>query len=131
MATPPLCPAFFSRSRAPFFPGRRTWPAPCCCRPWLLSSRKLSPLPAPFFPCALLCKQRAPSSLFSVVPADCLSKCAASHVLPTRYFIKRSEQHAVDARRVFAVSAQPQTSSSFTPVRQRRSLFVSHRHFLR
>jgi hypothetical protein len=48
MATPPLCPAFFSRSRAPFFPGRRTWPAPCCCRPWLLSSRKLSPLPAPF-----------------------------------------------------------------------------------
>jgi hypothetical protein len=31
----------------------------------------------------------------------------------------------IDARRVFAVFAQPQTSTSFTPVRPRRSLFNS------
>nr|ACG28539.1 hypothetical protein [Zea mays] len=32
-----------------------------------------------------------------------------------RCFALRSEQHVVDARQVFAVFAQPQTSTSFTP----------------
>jgi hypothetical protein len=45
--------------------------------------------------------------------------------LPARCFVEPRGQHAVDARRVFAVFAQPQTSTSFTPVRPRRSLFDS------
>jgi hypothetical protein len=40
-----------------------------------------------------------PSSLSSVVPAGCSSKCVASRALPARCFVKPSGQHAADAHR--------------------------------
>jgi hypothetical protein len=108
-------PVRFSSSRLPFF----TWPntAPC---PWMQQQQ----------PPLLPHKTAAPDSLHTAcftrsaqcaVDARCVldEMCSKSRVvdflqqprrlraLRARCFIKRSEQHAVDARRVFAVFAQP------------------------
>jgi hypothetical protein len=45
----PWWPSTATSMDAPPPCSRQGWPAPCCRRPWLPSSRKLSPLPAPFF----------------------------------------------------------------------------------
>ncbi|NP_001357954.1 uncharacterized protein LOC103633080 [Zea mays] len=108
-------------------------------RPEIFSSASLFIfLPAGFPPLLLL----APSS-FSLVrqqgsparTAAMASKSLRSNAGPKtaalslpwlrRCFVLRSEQHAVDARRVFAVFAQPHPRRLSPPMRQRRSLFDS------
>ncbi|XP_035823237.1 uncharacterized protein [Zea mays] len=107
---------------APFFPAQRLGsPSPKLQRSWNSSASLFIFLPADFPPLLLL----APSS-FSLVrqqgaPARSAAVASKSlrsgadpkqqprwlRALPACCFVLRSEQHAIDARQVFAVFAQP------------------------
>jgi hypothetical protein len=130
-------PVRFSSSRLPFF----TWPntAPC---PWMqqqLALADASARPAafaPLFPCSFSLTQQQ-SYLPCTVPLSARSAAVASkfpapnfscheqqlrRLRAARCFALRSEQHVGMPAGCLLFCAAP-SSSSFTPVRPRRSLF--------
>jgi hypothetical protein len=123
----------FLQPRPPCSPCR--WVAGSCALHLRSAGRPCAPLPAasplpmpPLCCCAVrhwrsLCarrnaKQATRRRFTAAAPA---SLCSAGSL----FFLKCSEQHAVDTRRLFAVFCAAPSSSSFTPVRSRRSVFDS------